>query len=81
MGSLRRRAMSNNIHVLMLRMGCLMKRLGAPPMTRRMLIARLRSSTKEHDQEAGAKHDAKDLAKDVDMDVIGQPGAEARWAA
>ena len=46
-----------------------------------MLIARLMSSTKEHEQEAGAKHDAKDLAKDVDMDVIGQPGAEAGWPA
>ena len=31
----------------------------------------------QHEQEAGAKRDAKDLAKDVDMDVIGQPGAEA----
>ena len=39
------------------------------------------SSTREHEQEAGAKHDANDLAKDVDMDVIGQPGAEAGWPA
>jgi hypothetical protein len=26
-----------------------------------------------------SKHDAKDLAKDVETDVIGQPGAEADW--
>jgi hypothetical protein len=81
MGSLRKRVMSSIIHVLMLRVGCLMERLGAPQITMRMLIARLMSSTKEYEQEAGAKHDAKDLAKDVDMDVIGQPGAEADWTA
>ena len=61
--------------------GGLMKRLGAPAMTMRMLIARLMSSTKEHEQEAGAKHDDKDLAKGVDMDVISQPVAEAGRAA
>ena len=81
MGSLRRRAMSSTIQVLMLRVGCPMKRLGAPPRTKRVLIAVLMSSTKEHEQEAGAKHDAKDRAKDVDMDVVGRPGAEAAWPA
>ena len=45
------------------------------------LTARLMSSTKEHEQEAGAKHHAKDLAKYVDMDVIDQSGAEAGWPA
>ena len=79
MGSLRRRAISSTIQVLMLRVGCMMKRLRPPPMTISMLIARLMSSAKEHEQEAGPKHDAKDLAKDMDMDVIGQPGAEAGW--
>ena len=44
-----------------------------------MLMAVSMSSTKEHEQEAGPKHDAKDLARDMDMDVIGQPGAEAGW--
>jgi hypothetical protein len=28
-----------------------------------------------------SKHDAKDIDKDVDMDVIGQAGDEAEWAA
>jgi hypothetical protein len=27
------------------------------------------------------KHDAKDIDKDGDMDVIGQPGTEVGWAA
>ena len=81
MGSLRMMAMSSTIQVLMLRVGCLMKRPGATPMAMRMLIARLMSSTKEHEQEAGPKHDAKDLAKDVYLDLIGQPGAEAGWPA
>ena len=28
-----------------------------------------------------SKHDAKDMDTDVDMDVIGQAGDEAGWAA
>ena len=46
--------MSSASQVVMLRMVCLMMRLGAQPMTMRRLMARLMSSTKGHEQETGA---------------------------